>query len=209
MLLLHEYVDLMLTAWPCADRPVSRCTRAAGVYKWGKLMGSSSHVAARQRRLLLAAAGFAAFTLALGLLPAADAATTDARYVAPSGSSYVGEAGGGHVALVLSRDGRQVTRAFVGYWYKCSDGTGFSDIDVFRAIPMSANRAFRSTYDTGPQADPRTPGGRIQFTGLFAGKKNKRGTKVIGTARFTVEITRASGEVEKCDTGTIRYTAKD
>ncbi|MGH2943613.1 MAG: hypothetical protein ACRDLN_12655 [Solirubrobacteraceae bacterium] len=137
-------------------------------------------------------------------------APSGARTVAPAGNSYVAEVSGGHVALVLSRDARQVTRAFVAYTYKCNDGTSFTDFEPFKAVPMLANRTFKSSYDSGPLSSPLLPGATVQYTGSIDGKRNKLGTSVRGTARFTFVTTLPeTGQVITCDTGTIRYTAKD
>ncbi len=172
-------------------------------------MRTCSPVGPRRRRASAAALGVVLLAVPAAALTGS-AAAAPSRTVAPSGSSYVAETKGGHVALVLSRDARQVTRAYVGYTYACTDDTTFGDVDQFKAIPLRANRTFRSTYDSGPIASSLFPGVTLRYTGLLTGKRDKRGTKVVGTARFTVVTTlQEGGESVTCDTGTIGYTAKD
>jgi hypothetical protein len=176
----------------------------------GNVMRLSLSVASRPRNLLLTALLVLVSMLASTLLSGAWAATPKtARTIKPGGNGYVAQTNGGHLAIVLSRDARQVTRAHVAYTYKCSDGTSFTDFESFKAIPLLANRTFKSSYDSGQQPSPLVPGATFKVTGSLNGIKNKRGTTVVGTARFTIETTLATGEVLSCDTGTIQYRAND
>lgn len=137
------------------------------------------------------------------LAPGASAAT--------HGSRYADETSGGHVALVFSRDGRQVKRAFVAYSYKCSDpNENFTDFESLKSLSVSASRKFKASYDTGPQPSTVQPGVLVQFTGSIKGRRTASGRRVSGTFRFTVQTTVvATGAKLTCDTGKISYSAKD
>jgi hypothetical protein len=166
--------------------------------------------ARRPRNMLLTALLALVSMLASTLLSPAWAATPKTgRTIKPSGTGYVAQTNGGHVAIVLSRDARQVTRAFIAYTYKCSDGTSITDFESVNAIPLLSNRTFQSSYDSGQLPSPIIPGATFKATGSINGVKNKLGTKVIGTARFTLSTTLPTGETMSCDTGTIQYRATD
>ncbi len=170
-------------------------------------MRRSPSVLRSPRRTLLPAA--AAAVLATAAAPALSGASTSAS-AARGGTSLVAETAGGHVGFVLSRDGRQVRRAFLAYRVSCSDGTGFTDFEAFRAIPISAAGAFRSAYDSGPRSSTEAPGVTFRFTGVVEGKLNKARTRIVGTARFTFATTSTDAAMTgTCDTGTIRFTARD
>lgn len=162
----------------------------------------------RPRRWLtgvaLVGAGLGAFAA-----PSLGATAPVVRHAVLPGTTFVGETTRGHVALIASRDGRQLTRAFVGYTFKCSDGSSATDFDGFRAIPITAARTFTSSFDTGVVPGGET-GTTIRYTGHIDGRINKARTRIVGTARFTfVSVNAAAGTTETCDTGTIRFTAKD
>jgi hypothetical protein len=158
-------------------------------------------------------AAFIALALAGVATSPAAAVTADSgtsRGAQSGGISYVAETKGGHVALMLSRDGRQVTRAFAAFTYSCSDGTTFTDFDGFKRVPLRANGTFSSEFDTGAFPSELLPGVTVQFAGTIDGRRNKTRTKIAGTVRFTIVTTVvATKAIVTCDTGTIRYTAKD
>lgn len=152
----------------------------------------------RRSSLLYTTIGLAALTAA--------GAPGDARAASQVANSFVGETRGGHVSLVLARDGRQVTRAFFGYRVRCSDGDVFTDFESFRAIPLAANRTFRSKDSLPPITI--LPGVTVQVTRSLTGTVNRRRTQTTGTARFTMILRAANGTTVTCDTGKIKYTAK-
>lgn len=160
------------------------------------------------RRAIAACAGL---TVASVLAPSgAGADASSLRTPALSGLGYVAQTKGGHIALSMSADARQVRRAHVAYTYTCDDGTGFTDFEAFRAIPLSRTGAFSSAYDSGAFPTPLLAGVTSRVTGSIDGRRNRLRTKVTGTARFTVVTTIvATGKFITCDTGQIRYTAKD
>jgi len=143
----------------------------------------------------------AAVTIVLAYSAAAGVAST------PAGTGYVAKTSGGHVALTLSRDGRQVRRAFVGFTMRCSDGDSFTDFASFKALPISKTRKFKSSFDTGVLPNPSDPGGTIQLTESITGKLNKRRTKITGIVQYGFTVKFSTGAIVTCTTGAISYSA--
>lgn len=157
--------------------------------------------ARRRRTALFAAAGL---TAVIGA-----AAPTGVHAAALRSTGFVAETPTGFVALTASRDGRQITTASIAYTMKCSDNTSFTDWDGFKAVPISATGAFRSSFDTGPQVSMAVPGATVQFAGQLTGKLNKKHTQIKGTSRFASSLKKADGTTVTCDTGVINFTARD
>lgn len=140
----------------------------------------------------------------------ADAASaTRTKPPRPAGTSYVAPTANGAVSLVTSSDLHQVRSALFAYKMTCSDGSTQYDYDAYDAIPIGANRQFNYQYDSGPQANPKTPGAMFAYTESFSGMLNKAGTKIIGTARSTLAFTDPAGATVTCDTGAVKFIAKD
>ena len=134
------------------------------------------------------------------------AATAKSR---PAGTSFVAATADGGVNIVLSRDGRQVRTALFAYKQKCNDGDTIYDYDLYRAIPVGANRKFSYSFDSGPQASTSTPGATFSYAGSFKGTVNKAGTKIVGTAKSTFTFANPAGASYTCDSGTIQFKAAD
>jgi len=143
----------------------------------------------------------AAVTTVLAYSAAAGVAST------PAGTGYVAQTSGGHVALILSGSGRQVKRAFIGYTMNCSDGTSFTDFDSLKALPISATRKFKASFDSGVLPDPLDPGGAFQVTDSITGKVNRSRTKITGTVRHGITLKSSKGVIVTCTTGAISYSA--
>jgi hypothetical protein len=155
-------------------------------------------------------AGRTTFLATAGLAAAiAAAAPTGVLAAALKTTGFVAETANGFTALNVSRDGRQVTRAFVAYSQNCSDNSHYTDWDRFAAIPISSTGAFKSSYDSGPQASTVTPGTTIEFAGQVSGKLNSKHTQIAGSARFATTLKRADGTTITCDTGMLNFTARD
>ncbi|MGI8802832.1 MAG: hypothetical protein ACR2KV_11760 [Solirubrobacteraceae bacterium] len=145
-----------------------------------------------------------ALRAAVGL---AAAIAVAAPAVALAGTSFIAPTPSGHVSVVLSRDGRQVTQSYIGYTQKCSDGSAYTDWDSFRAIPVSGSGAFRAGYDTGLVT--QTDGAATDYVGSISGRVNKRATQVTGTAHFAFAVRKPDGTMITCDTGVITFRARD
>ena len=127
----------------------------------------------------------------------------------PPGTNYVADTGNGAVSLLLSADHHQVRTAVFAYRQPCSDGDVLYDFDRYRAVPIGANRKFSSSFDTGPQADPTTPGATFAYSGTIDGMVNKAKTKIVGTARAKFAYTNPAGASYTCDSGPVKFQAKD
>jgi hypothetical protein len=159
----------------------------------------------------LAAAGV------IGVVPAADAVSGESlaksaksTKVPPAGTSYFAPttpAGG--LALVVSRDLREVRRTVFAYQAPCTDGSrGPGTYDVLAPFPIAANRTFRARFDSGPQTSPKYPGLVVQTKISISGAINKSRSRIVGTARAITTITGVAGS-DKCDTGLVVFTATD
>jgi hypothetical protein len=149
------------------------------------------------------AGGAASVALASGTASAAKSAP------ARAGTSYVATTPVGGVQIVLSADRRQVRRALFAFESECSDGDSFYNYDVYAAIPISANRKFSWTYDSGPQASTTTPGATFSYKESFTGTINKARTKIVGSVRSSFAFADPAGKSYTCDTGTINFKADD
>lgn len=158
----------------------------------------------RASRMTTIATSIAAATAALFVVPALSGAAATHS----GGTAFTSDLPGNeHVSIVFSRDGRQVKRAFVGYKFKCSDGNGMTDWDYFESLPVSARGKFKSSFDSGDQPSRVEAGTITRYAGSIKGARTR--TAVVGTARFTLTLTRAGQQPVTCDTGAIKYTARD
>ncbi len=127
----------------------------------------------------------------------------------PAGTAFAADTADGGVHLVLSNDRRQVRTALFAYKQKCSDADTFYDFDGYQDIPISASRKFSYQYNSGPQASTATPGVTVTLTHSFSGLLNKAATRIVGTARTTLAIKTPDGNTVTCDTGAVKFIAKD
>jgi hypothetical protein len=164
------------------------------------------------RRTLKVIVGFAVAGM-IAVAPAAEATsmgsrakTSQSASVTRAGTSYIAATTYGVVALVVSRDRRRVRGVLFAYRLLCSDGTVFATYDVHTGIPIAADRTFRASYDSGPQTDPASPGVTSRTTTSISGVLNKRGSKIVGTARDTATTVK-DGVAVTCDTGLVQFRA--
>ena len=136
----------------------------------------------------------------------ADAASPAKR---TGGTSFAAATAVGGVQITISNDHHQVRHALFAYKSNCSDGDTFYDYDVFTAIPIGANRKFSFSYESPPQPSSTTPGATFSYTVSINGQLNKAGTKIVGNARSTSGLVNPAGGSYTCDTGSIKYIAKD
>lgn len=166
------------------------------------------------RRILKVMVGLAVAGM-IGVAPAVEATSVGSRAKASksakarrAGTSYVAATTYGVVALVVSRDRRRVRGVLFAYRLMCSDGTTFGTYDTRTSIPIAADGTFRASSDSGPQTDPNSPGVTTQVTTSISGVLNRRGSKIVGTARDTAMTTK-DGVALTCDTGLVQFTATD
>jgi hypothetical protein len=115
------------------------------------------------------------------------------------------------VASVLARDRRTIKRFDID-WYgpltQCSNGVAYVSGTTFgasktKALKLSSRRTFRHTY-----VDALTVPGvaRVEERPVVRGTVGR--TRASGTFRATVVVTDGAGaEINRCDTGTIRWRA--
>jgi hypothetical protein len=148
---------------------------------------------------------------ALAIVPtsAGAAAVAKSRPAPAGGVAFVAETAAGGLNIVLSADRRRVRTALFSYEQTCSDGDTTYDYDRFVAIPIAANRTFNYHYESGPQAMPATPGASFSYTNTLSGVVNKAGTRIIGSARSTFALSNPAGASFTCDTGAVKFVAKN
>ena len=137
----------------------------------------------------------------------APAAPAPARGVAYAGSTSQDQP----VSFVLSRDRKSIKRFDID-WYgpltQCSNGVAYVSGTTFGAgktpaLKLSSRRTFRHTY----LDDLSVPGiARVEERPVVRGTVGR--TRASGTFRATAIVTDATGaELNRCDTGTIRWRA--
>lgn len=153
----------------------------------------------------------AALAVAITLATAGAASTAPAR--APArGVAYAGQTSqDSPVSFVLSRDRRSIKRLDID-WYapytQCTNGVAYVSGTTFgarktKALRLSSRRAFRATY-----VDALTVPGtaHVEERPVIRGTVGR--TRASGTFRATAVVTDATGaELNRCATGTIRWTA--
>jgi hypothetical protein len=141
------------------------------------------------------------------LVASAPAATAPARGVAYAGETSQDQP----VSFVLSRDRTQIKRFDID-WYasltRCSNGVAYVSGTTFgarktKALKLSSRRTFRHTYVDALSV----PGvAHVEERPVVRGTVGR--TRASGTFRATVVTTDAAGaEINRCDTGTIRWRA--
>ena len=106
------------------------------------------------------------------------------------------------VHIRLARSGKRIVRAVGAIDLPCSKGGSLTFRDTWRNLPVRGGR-FRTGY-----RDSFTEGGEtIQVDDSFAGKVNRKRTRVTGTWRNKMVIREADGSVDSCDSGVLRFTA--
>jgi hypothetical protein len=155
----------------------------------------------------------ATLSLALaGLLAGAVAAPAPAAPARSPGVAYAGETSqDSPVSFVLSRDRKTIKRLDID-WYatltQCTNGVAYVSGNTFgaaktKALKLSSRGTFRQTY-----VDALTVAGvaHVEERPVVRGTVGR--TRASGTFRATVIVTDAAGaEINRCDTGTIRWRA--
>jgi hypothetical protein len=111
------------------------------------------------------------------------------------------------VVVEVSPGRRKVVRAAIGLDANCSSGRTFSYWDRYRDLPLGKKGRFRSSFDSN-RVD-YDDGTYDIFAGNVSGTTNRARTRMSGTWRLTVVEHDASGAVtDRCDSGTVRWKAK-
>ena len=154
-------------------------------------------------------------TLALAassLLAGAVAASAPAAPARSQGVAYAGNTSqDSPVSFVLSRD-RKTIKRFDIEWYapltQCTNGVAYVSGNTFgarktKALRLSSRGTFRHTY-----VDALTVPGvaHVEERPVVRGRIGR--TRASGTFRATAVVTDGAGaEINRCDTGTIRWRA--
>jgi hypothetical protein len=108
------------------------------------------------------------------------------------------------VIVELSSDGRLVKRVVGGMSADCTAGGIFAFPSQWRNLRISRAGAFKASYrDTDSDE-----GVEITYAETFTGKLNRARTKLTGRWRSSTTFRTADGTVDVCDTGSLRYTAR-
>jgi hypothetical protein len=101
----------------------------------------------------------------------------------------------------------KIVRTATGLVLHCTSGATFSIPDSWNKLSVK-KRKFNAAF--GPETQRNDDGTTTDFEGAVSGKFNRSKTSVSGTWSFKGTERDATGAVtDTCDSGTIRWTAKD
>jgi hypothetical protein len=110
------------------------------------------------------------------------------------------------VMVEVSRDRRKVVRAAVGLFVTCTSGGVGYYADRYTGVPLRRGR-FQASFD-GDRVN-HADGTYEVFEGSVKGATNASRTAMSGTWRLMLVAYDASGaETDRCDSGTVRWKAK-
>lgn len=134
---------------------------------------------------------------------------------AAAGVVYGAETSPGYpVVIELSKTGRKVVKASIGLELKCQMPPDVTLPDAIRNVPVSRTGRFRTSQPvTRIDADPATGQPALDVSASVIGRVNKARTRITGTWQRKIVIYNAgdpatSGVFDTCDTGALRFTAK-
>jgi hypothetical protein len=110
------------------------------------------------------------------------------------------------VVVEISRDRRKVVRAAIGLSVTCTSGGSGYYSDRYRGMPLRKGR-FQASFD-GSRVD-HNDGTYDIFQGSVKGSTNASRTAMSGTWRLMLVAYDAQGaEIDRCDSGVVRWKAK-
>ena len=111
------------------------------------------------------------------------------------------------VVIELSKNRRQVVQAIVGLELSCTSGRAVNLRDLWINIDVNKRRKFRAT--TGVITRRNDDGTSTDVESTISGALNRARSKVSGRWRLKLTIYTSTGEViDACDSGTVRWSAK-
>lgn len=119
------------------------------------------------------------------------------------------------VVIQFSKTFRKVTRADIGLDLACQMPPNIQIPDGVKNIPVSASGSFAAEQPvTRIPADPAAGVPALDISAKLTGKVNKARTSVKGTWQRRVVIYNpadptGTAVLDSCDTGVLRYTAKN
>ena len=108
------------------------------------------------------------------------------------------------VTIETTRDGRMIKRVVGAIDADCSMGGSFTFASSWRYLRISPSGAFKASY----RDDYLDEGYEVDVAETFAAKFNRNRTKITGTWRDVHTFRGSDGTVDVCDTGVLRFTAK-
>jgi hypothetical protein len=123
------------------------------------------------------------------------------------GTGYAGfTSTGAPIAIQVSHDGKQITRAGMELSLKCTSGAEVPFPDLYRRVRVSKSGAFKSSFANQPL--DLGNGQTAVFSGSLSGKFNRARTKVSGIWHLHFDAKDAAGTVtDQCDSGNTRFSA--
>jgi hypothetical protein len=159
-----------------------------------------------RRAAVLATAVLGATPLAAAAAPRDD--STPARTIAVAvGVVYGGITDDGFGLMVETNESRrQIVSMATGLRLRCTSGAMFSTPDSWSKLSVK-KRKFSATW--GPTTQRNDDGTTVDLEGAVSGKFNRSRTSISGTWSYKGTEHDATGAVtDTCDSGTIRWTAK-
>jgi hypothetical protein len=111
------------------------------------------------------------------------------------------------VVIELSKNRRQVVQAIVGLPLSCTSGRDVNLRDRWINIDVNKKRKFHAT--TGLITRRNDDGTTTDAVSTISGALNRARSKVSGKWRFKFTVYTSAGEViDTCDSGSVRWSAK-
>ena len=166
----------------------------------------------RFARRLGGLAAVAAIVTAVGV-PLTASASSSSRSLSARSASATGVMFGGvtpqgwPVLIELNKNRRRVVQAVVGITLPCRSGEFWFYQDPYDDLALNRKRRFSASF--GPDTTRNDDGTTSDLEGSMSGRLNRARSKVSGTWRLKLTLYDNAGAVtETCDSGTVRWSAK-
>jgi hypothetical protein len=143
----------------------------------------------------------------------ASASSNSTRTSAPRAAAATGVVYGGRTAegwpvvVEVTKSQRRIKQAVIGISLRCSSGSLAFYWDQWNNLGVNKKRKFGASG--GPVTDRYEDGTSADFESRISGTFNRARSKLTGTWRLRTTYHDASGTViDACDSGTVRWTAK-
>ena len=159
----------------------------------------------------LCALALLAMAAAVGVPLAASASSQTGGPAAASAAIqavvYGGRTSQGWPVVIELRNRRLVAQALAGFDAPCTSGDSYSDWDRWTSLKVTRKGKFSAKF--GPETQRFDDGTTADFQGAISGARNRAGSKFSGRWHFKATYYDTAGAVtDTCDTGNIRWTAK-
>jgi hypothetical protein len=109
------------------------------------------------------------------------------------------------VVVEVTRNGRMIKHAIGGLEADCSRGGSYTFPSHWRYVRIARNGSFKAAYDDSYYLSDGT---QATVAESFAGKFNRRRTRLTGTWRNATTFRATDGSTDVCDTGSLRVSAR-